>query len=61
MMLRDAQRNNRAISGALFGGLAVSVMIVNAAVHVHVHVHVHVIAITIRAGARAIAQRGPSK
>ena len=53
MMLRDAQRNNRAISGALFGGLAISMMIINAAVHI--------IAITIRAGARAIAQRGSSK
>ncbi|WP_156929515.1 hypothetical protein [Paracoccus sp. J55] len=46
MMLRDAQRNNQAISGALFAGLAVSMIIITA--------FVRITAITIRAGARAI-------
>lgn len=48
MMLRDAQRANNAISGALFTGLAITTIIITAAVQI--------IAITIRAGARAIRE-----
>lgn len=53
MMLRDAQRANNAISGALFAGLTVSMIIITALIRGT--------AFTIRAGARAINRKGPSK
>ncbi len=46
MMLRDAQNANRAVAGALFAGLTISMIIINALFAG--------IAFTIRAGARAI-------
>lgn len=49
MMLRDAQRTNAAVTGALFAGLGASMIIITAAVRI--------IAITIRAGARAIKRK----
>lgn len=53
MMLRDARQANNAISGALFAGLTITMIIITAIVQI--------IAITIRAGARAITKRGSSK